>query len=81
MQRRGLAVRLETVSRSEREGPREEPSCSDPEAVPPWDERIFALIDSGVDGTLIEENLRRTPTERLRRMQQMLRVMEQARRG
>ncbi len=53
--------------------PREEP-------LVPWDVRIFELIDPGVDGTLIEENLRRTPAERLERMQQMLRFLEQARR-
>ncbi len=47
--------------------------------VPPWDVRIFALIDPGVDGAGIEENLRRTPSERLARMQQMLRFVEQAR--
>jgi len=44
-----------------------------------WDQRIFRLIDPGVDGTLIAENLRRTPTERLRRMQEMARFLEQAR--
>jgi hypothetical protein len=45
-----------------------------------WDERIFRLVDPGVDGTLIAENLRRTPTERLRRMQDMARFLEDARR-
>jgi hypothetical protein len=44
-----------------------------------WDQRIFQLIDPGVDGTLIAENLRRTPTERLRRMQEMARFLEHAR--
>ena len=44
-----------------------------------WDQRIFELIDPGVDGTLIEENLRRTPTERLRRVQEMARFLEEAR--
>jgi hypothetical protein len=44
-----------------------------------WDQRILALIDAGVDGTLIAENLRRTPTERLRRMQEMARFLEEAR--
>jgi hypothetical protein len=44
-----------------------------------WDQRIFELIEPGVDGTLIAENLRRTPTERLRRMQEMARFLEQAR--
>ena len=45
-----------------------------------WDQRIFQLIDPGVDGTLIAENLRRTPTERLQRMQEMARFLEDARR-
>jgi hypothetical protein len=44
-----------------------------------WDQRIFELIDPGVDGTLIEENLRRTPTERLRRTHEMARFLEEAR--
>ena len=44
-----------------------------------WDQRIFRLIDPGVDGSLIAENLRRTPTERLRRMQDMARFLEDAR--
>ena len=44
-----------------------------------WDQRIFQLVDPGVDGTLIAENLRRTPTERLRRMQDMVRFLEDAR--
>jgi hypothetical protein len=30
----------------------------------PWDERIFERIDPGIDGTLVEENLRRSPTQR-----------------
>lgn len=46
---------------------------------PTWDQRILELIDAGIDGTLIEENLRRTPTERLRRMQEMARFAESAR--
>jgi hypothetical protein len=45
----------------------------------PWDARILARIDPGIDGSLIEENLRRTPAERLARMQQMLEFLEQAR--
>ena len=44
-----------------------------------WDQRIFQLVDPGVDGTLIAENLRRTPTERLERMQDMARFLEDAR--
>jgi hypothetical protein len=46
-----------------------------------WDQRIFELVDAGVDGTLIVENLRRTPTERLRRMQEMARFLEETRSG
>jgi hypothetical protein len=44
-----------------------------------WDQRIFQLIDPGVDGTLIAENLRRTPTERLKRMPDMVQFLEDAR--
>jgi hypothetical protein len=51
----------------------------DPVAGPSWDQRIFALVEPGVDATLIVENLRRTPTERLRRMQDMARFLEEAR--
>ena len=50
------------------------------EDAPPWDVRVLARIRAGVDGSLIEANLRRTPTERLRRMQEMLRFLEVARR-
>ena len=45
----------------------------------PWDARILARIDAGIDPTLVVENLRRTPTERLRRMQEMLRFLDQVR--
>jgi hypothetical protein len=44
-----------------------------------WDQRIFAIVPSGVDGASIVENLRRTPTERLRRMLEMARFLEHAR--
>lgn len=58
----------------------------DPETVPepnaahdkPWDVRILELIDSGIDVTLIDENLRRTPSERLERMLAMVRFWEAA---
>ena len=53
-------------------------SSEKPFAGPAWDERILSLVDSGVDGTIIEENLRRRPTERLRRMQEMARFIELA---
>jgi hypothetical protein len=48
-------------------------------AGPTWDQRILALVEAGIDATLIEENLRRTPTERLRRMQEMVAFLEAAR--
>ena len=47
----------------------------------PWDARIRQLVDFGVDETLIEENLRRTPTERLERMMEMVRFIEENRAG
>lgn len=46
----------------------------------PWDVRILELIDSGIDVTLIDENLRRTPSERLERMLRMVRFLEEAKR-
>jgi hypothetical protein len=49
----------------------------DGEQIVPWDVRILARIDAGVDGSIIEENLRRTPAERLERHQQMLRFLEE----
>lgn len=33
-----------------------------------WDERIFELVDPGVDGTLIAENLKLSPGERIAKM-------------
>jgi hypothetical protein len=52
---------------------------ADTAAPPTWDQRIFALIDAGVDGTIIAENLRRTPRERLYRMQQAARFIARLR--
>ncbi len=46
----------------------------------PWDVRVLERIDAGVDGTLIEENLRRSPGERLRRLQDRIRFLERVRR-
>jgi hypothetical protein len=45
----------------------------------PWDVRILERIDAGVDGSLIEENLARSPTERLRRLQDRITFLERAR--
>jgi hypothetical protein len=55
------------------------PSTADVVDDASWDQRIFAIIAPGIDGASIVENLRRTPTERLRRMQEMARFVEQAR--
>jgi hypothetical protein len=44
-----------------------------------WDQRIFDAIDPGVDVTLLEENLKRTPTERIERMLSMLRLADDLR--
>jgi hypothetical protein len=38
-----------------------------------WDPRVLQLVDPGVDGTLIAENLCSTLPERLRQMQEMAR--------
>jgi hypothetical protein len=37
-----------------------------------WDQRIFELVDWGVDESLIEANLRRSPTERIENMRAAL---------
>jgi hypothetical protein len=44
-----------------------------------WDQRILAQIESGIDVTQIEENLKLTPTERLERMEAALRELEELR--
>ncbi|MGH7285526.1 MAG: hypothetical protein ACRELY_28730 [Polyangiaceae bacterium] len=36
-----------------------------PERDKPWDERVLELAPSGVDGSLITENLKLTPGERI----------------
>jgi hypothetical protein len=44
-----------------------------------WDVRVFDRIESGVDRTLLAENLPLTPTERLERMRKVLEFVEGAR--
>jgi hypothetical protein len=56
------------------------PVVAEPEDSAPWDVRALRLVDVGVDAAGIAENLRRTPAERLRRMQQMAGFLEAARR-
>ncbi len=46
-----------------------------------WDQRILELIPSGVDETLIVENLKRTPTERLENMCRVLQFVEEVQRA
>ncbi|WP_437669363.1 hypothetical protein [Sorangium sp. So ce131] len=43
-----------------------------------WDQRILERIPSGVDPSLIAENLRLTPTERVERMRKALEFIEEA---
>jgi hypothetical protein len=54
------------------------PSQKEPEERT-WDQRILDVIPSGVDVTLIDENLRLTPTERVERMRKVLEFLEDAR--
>jgi hypothetical protein len=46
-----------------------------------WDQRIFERIDPGIDETQLVRNLRLTPTERLKRMQRMLELLEAVKRS
>ncbi|HXA17133.1 MAG TPA: hypothetical protein VN380_09090 [Thermoanaerobaculia bacterium] len=42
---------------------------------------VFEWYKAGIDRTLIRENLRRTPEERLRALEQLQRFAEELRRG
>jgi hypothetical protein len=46
-----------------------------------WDQRILALIPSGVDVSQIVENLALSPTERIRKMVRFLKLAEAMQRG
>jgi hypothetical protein len=46
-----------------------------------WDQRIFELVEPGVDPTLIIRNLRLTPTQRLERLQRVLESLAAAKRS
>jgi hypothetical protein len=46
-----------------------------------WDERILERIASGVDETLIDQNLKLTPTERLEKMCRVLEFIDDVRRA
>jgi hypothetical protein len=46
-----------------------------------WDQRIFAVVDSGVDDSLLRENLKLSPTERIEKMREVLLFAEESRRA
>lgn len=46
-----------------------------------WDERVFDQIDPGVDPTIIRENLKLSPTERIEKMQRMLSLVHDLRKA
>jgi hypothetical protein len=46
-----------------------------------WDERILERIDAGVDASIIEENLKLTPTERLEKMCRVLAFVNDVKRA
>ncbi|HET8796613.1 MAG TPA: hypothetical protein VFO89_02935 [Thermoanaerobaculia bacterium] len=52
-------------------------------SAPPDDARdpVIELYKQGVDRTLLRENLRRTPEERLRALQELQRFAEEVRRA
>lgn len=41
-----------------------------------WQDRLLAAVESGVDGTLVSESLKLTPTERLERMREVAESLE-----
>lgn len=44
----------------------------DTTGLPTWDERIRALLPPSVDPTQLEEDLQRTPTQRLEKLQDLV---------
>jgi hypothetical protein len=46
-----------------------------------WDQRILELVPSGVDATLVAENLKLTPTERLEKVRRVLQFVEDVKRA
>ena len=45
---------------------------ADDTGLPTWDERILSWMPPSIDLTQIEESLKRTPTERLERLQALV---------
>ncbi len=46
-----------------------------------WDQRIFELVPSGADESVVDENLKLTPTERLEKMCAVLTFLEDVKRA
>jgi hypothetical protein len=46
-----------------------------------WDERVFEQIEPGVDPTIIRENLKLSPTERVEKMQRTLALIDDLRKA
>lgn len=47
----------------------------------PWQYEVLDRLPAGVDVTLIDESLKRTPTERVERLMELLRAMEELQRA
>jgi hypothetical protein len=45
------------------------------------DQQFFTVVDSGVDDSLLRENLKLSPTERIEKMREVLLFAEEARRA
>ncbi|WP_437325345.1 hypothetical protein [Sorangium sp. So ce381] len=56
----------------------EQTAAEPSDAEKSWDQRILERVPSGVDASLIAENLRLTPTERVERMRKALEFIEEA---
>ena len=46
-----------------------------------WDELVFEKIDPGVDASIIRENLKLTPTQRIEKMQRALALVDDLRKA
>jgi hypothetical protein len=46
-----------------------------------WDELVFEKVEPGVDASIIRENLKLTPTERIEKMQRALALVDDLRRA
>lgn len=46
-----------------------------------WDERVFERVEPGVDPTIIRENLKLSPTDRIQKMQRTLALVDDLRKA